>query len=211
LGRQAELEGLANRFGCALTCIGVIEPQPGLRCIKPGNDMSILAKLDLEKITPARLWACLEPDLRTSAARAVYGSDDAAHRAEADVAIAERLKFRPAAVRKLPVERRGGYVAGAVFPDDDLASTLLLALHVAERRHLLAAFLDALEIPHDDGMIDPDHELDPPSADDLRRASSTLFDSFDAGDVELYLAALVALDPHSWDGLSGVLRERRDA
>ena len=71
--------------------------------------------------------------------------------------------------------------------------------------------IDALEIPHQDGMIDPDHELEPPSPDDLRRAASTLFDSFDAADVELYLVALVALDPHNWGGLSGVLRERRDS
>jgi hypothetical protein len=173
--------------------------------------MSILATLDLENVTPLRLWAALDPDVRTLAARAVYGSDDASQRAEADAAIAHRLKFRPASVRKLPVERRVGYVAGAGFPDDDLASTLLLALHVRERPDLLVAFLDALEIPHEGGVIDPDHELEPPSSEDLRRAAAVLFDSFEADDVEVYLVALVALDPHHWSDLSDVLRERGNA
>jgi thiamine-monophosphate kinase len=33
------LEGVADRFECGLTCIGAIEPQPGLRCIKPDGSL----------------------------------------------------------------------------------------------------------------------------------------------------------------------------
>ena len=44
-------------------------------------------------------------------------------------------------------------------PDDSLATSLLLALHLGRRQPLLSAFLDRMGIPHDEGMIDPDHEL----------------------------------------------------
>lgn len=172
--------------------------------------MSILAKLDLDNITPARLWSSLDPDVRTLAARAVYRSEETSHRVEVDMTIAERLKFRPSAIRKLPVQKRVSYVVKAIYPDDDLASTLLMDLHLQDRREVLAAFLDALEIPHDNGTIDGDYDLQPPSEADLRSAGASLLETFDTDEVELYLVSLLALDPVNWGNLLGVLKERQD-
>ncbi len=173
--------------------------------------MSILRDLELEHLSPARLWARLDPATRTEAARTLLRSDDPAQRAEANVAIATRLRFRPAAVQKLPVERRVGYLARAVAADDSLAGSLLLALHLGERRDLLAAFLDRLDIPHENGLIDPDHELGPPSEDALRAAADALDAAFPGDRVDLYLASLVALDPRTWAGLRPVLERRASA
>lgn len=36
---QAEIEVLASQFDCGLSCVGVVEPQPGLRCIKPDGSL----------------------------------------------------------------------------------------------------------------------------------------------------------------------------
>ena len=166
--------------------------------------MSLLQNLPLDKLTPARLWPALDEPVRRLAARAMYG-DDPELRGQADQALADALRFRPAGVRKLPVDKRVDYFVRRVHPDNTLASTLLTTLHLAHRQALLGAFLDALEIPNDDGLIPPDHEPEPVAADRLAPAVDALRERFDAPDVDLYLATLLALDPQVWGGLRTLL------
>ena len=169
-----------------------------------GLHVPLLQNLSLDKLTPARLWPALDEPVRRLAIRAMYG-DDAALRVQADQALAEALRFRPAGVRKLPVDKRVDYFVRRVRPDNTLASTLLTTLHLAHRRPLLGAFLDALEVPNDDGLIPPGHEPEPFAGDRLGPAVGGLRGRFEAPDVDLYLATLLALDPHVWGGLKPLL------
>ncbi len=168
--------------------------------------------LSAAKLTPGGLWAALDADTRRLAARAVYerGDDDRSAPVEADAAIAAALRFRLVAVRRLPLERRIDYLARVVRPQDPLASLLLRELHLAHRRPLLVAFLDDLSIPHADGVIDGD--LDPerhrPDTARLRPAVERLDARFPRPEVDLYLAALVAMDPGFWSPLAGLLEQR---
>ncbi|HKQ60980.1 MAG TPA: hypothetical protein VJS92_06795 [Candidatus Polarisedimenticolaceae bacterium] len=173
--------------------------------------MSLWARVSLEQLTPARLWAALEPDLRVLAARSAYTgpADQAAARREADRAIAMTLRFRDTAVRQLPVEKRVTYIARNVRADDSLAATLLVALHLQHRQELLGAFLDALAIPHSAGVIDAEHRLEPPTAPQLAAAVDGLYARFPAEQVEVYLASLLAMDPESWSGLVETIEQRR--
>ena len=166
--------------------------------------MSLLPNLPLDKLTPARLWSALDDPVRRLAVHAMY-DDDPELRGQADQALAEALRFRPAGVRKLPVDKRVDYFVRRVRPDNSLASTLLTTLHLAHRRPLLGAFLDALEVPNDDGLIAPGHEPEPLAANRLAPAIHGLRARFDAADVDLYLATLLALDPDVWDGLKPLL------
>ena len=175
--------------------------------------MTLLQSLDLDELTPSRLWTRLEPDLRTAAAQSYFrrGGGDRTQRREGEMAIARALRFREEAVRKLPVDKRAGYLARAVRPDDSLASALLLALHVDQRAPLLSTFLDHLGIPHEGGMISEDHELTAPPPEKLREAVDALYAQHDAAEVELYLSSLLAMDSDTWGGLAGMLRERASA
>lgn len=166
--------------------------------------MPLLQNLPLDKLTPARLWPALDEPVRRLAIRAMY-DDDPDLRREADQALADALRFRPAGVRKLPVDKRVDYFVRRVRPDNSLASTLLTTLHLAHRRPLLGAFLDALEVPNDDGLIAPGHEPEPFAGDRLAPAVDGLRGRFDAADVDVYLATLLALDPDVWGGLKPLL------
>ena len=166
--------------------------------------MFLLQNLPLDKLTPARLWPALDESVRRLAVGAMY-DDDPDLRREADQALADALRFRPAGVRKLPVDKRVDYFVRRVRPDNSLASTLLTTLHLAHRRALLSAFLDALEVPNDDGLIPRGHEPEPVAADRLAVAVDGLRGRFDAPDVDLYLATLLALDPDVWGGLRPLL------
>ena len=163
--------------------------------------MSTLLKIDLDRLTPSRLWTAMEPDDRLEAARNLYAGESKETKMEANMAIAVNLKFRPAAVQRLPVEKRTGYVARGVRPDDSLAISLLLALHMGERRDILVAFLDTLDIPNDAGMIDEDYDLTSPEEGKLAAAVTVLEERFPRDRVGLYLAALLAVDPETWCGV----------
>ncbi len=143
---------------------------------------------------------------RRESGLAVYRDvDDRAYRRELNRAIAASIRFREATVARLPPEKRVEYLLRSVQPDDDLASTLLLALHVGRRTELLGVFLDGLGIPHDGGMIDPSHELSPPADETLVAVVDELRARFPAKQVALYLAALLAMDAGTWSGLRRLL------
>ena len=162
----------------------------------------------LGELTPAELWGRLDGSTRRDAAEAMF--DERSSRREADGAIADALRFRIVSVRKLPIERRVDYLLKAVRPDDNFASSLLMALHVQRRQPLLVTFLDALGIEHDGGVIDADDEFGPTDPDRIGSAVELLYAEHPDEQVEVYLATLIALDPDNWSGLADVLRARAD-
>jgi len=153
-------------------------------------------------LTPSQLWGTLAPDLRMTAARALYAHDwgESPTRREADFAIMQAMRFRETAVRQLPIDKRAGYLARSLRPNDSLASSLLLAYHLEHKRPLLGAFLDALGIAHKDGLIE-EADTAPPTAATLKKAVASLRSAFPDEDVDLYLTTLYVLDRETWGGI----------
>lgn len=176
----------------------------------PTGAATSLRNLPLENLTPSRLWTHLAPEVRTLAARSLYARDwgETTTRREADLAIAGTLRFREIAVRKLPVGKRIEYLARAVRPPDQLAASLLLALHLEHRRSMLSTFLEDLGIRHERGLITDAETLGPPQPDVLGVAVVKLFESYPPEQVDIYLATLLSADPEIWGGLLDVLKER---
>jgi hypothetical protein len=158
-------------------------------------------------LTPDRLWPLLDTETRRLAARAVYvhAWSSPGPKREADTAVAAALRFRDTTIRKLPVEKRADALARVVRPDASLASSLLLALHLEHRRPMLKAFMDALEIPNEEGVIADGHELKPPGHTALAAAVERLRGAFPPDEVQVYLASLLALDPDTWGPLAPLL------
>lgn len=165
--------------------------------------MQLLGSVPLEKLTPSRVWSELDQETKALAARSLYAPGEGkADREEANLAIASALRYRVQAVRQLPMEKRVHYLVRAVRPDDSLASSLLAKLHLSHRTEMLGAFLDALEIPQQDGVIDENVKLEPIDATKLSVAARRLREQFPGDEVEIYLATLVAMDPEIWRGLT---------
>ncbi len=172
--------------------------------------MSLAARLPLDRLTPSGLWESMDAELRRLAALAVFDKrwDEPKLRAELTHAIAGALKFRPAMIQKLPLDKRAAYAVRALHPDDGLAADLLIALHLGYRRPMLSVFLDHLGIPHQDGLIEEGHRPDPPDPGRLREAVERIDAGFPAPDVELYLLSLVAMDPETWEAVRPLLDRR---
>lgn len=171
--------------------------------------MAFREQISLDGLRPSTLWRALDDDTRRLAARSVYarGWDDGSGRREADTAVAEAIRFRPLMLRRMPVERRVDHLLRRVSADDGLATTLLLALHLVQRRSMLCVFLDALGIDHEDGVIRGD-QVEPPAADRLEAAVRRLYEEFPAEHVDVYLRTLIAMDDEPWAGLRPIVRAR---
>ena len=153
---------------------------------------------------PSQLWKALSPERKLQAAEAFWGDRNASvEHAEAIVAIAQRIKFRPKSVITLPVEKKAKHLIAVGAVSELVAARLLVAYHLAHQRPMMGAFLDALGIAHEEGLIN-DEQVDAPPPERLAEASKTLAASFPAEDVALYLSTLMWQDPETWGALEKV-------
>jgi hypothetical protein len=154
---------------------------------------------------PSRIWKDLAPDVRLSAATAFWKPDEsndaALQQAEAIMAIAKRLNFRPKSAQALPEERRAKLLAQMSDVSDAVATRALIAYHFETQRPLMSAFLDALGVPHDHGLITAE-SVPPPAAAALADAAGRVRQAFPGEDVRLYLRTLKALDGETWANLA---------
>jgi hypothetical protein len=151
---------------------------------------------------PSQLWKQLSSDRRLQAAHAFFRDENAGmEQAEMIATIAQRIKFRPKSVLSLPTEKKAKHLVSLPGVSELVASRLLVAYHLDQQRPMMARFLDALGIGHENGLI-ADEDITPPSPDALKAAAKTLAESFPAEEVTLYLSTLVWQDPDTWGALS---------
>ncbi len=113
-----------------------------------------------------------------------------------DAEVAKSLKFRPHAIRKLPMDKRARQARRLleVRKNGELAYELFGTYLVQTKKELVTGFLDATGIPHEEGMIE-DAEETTPDSEKVPDAVNELDGSFDAEDVTLYLALCVEMWP----------------
>ena len=157
---------------------------------------------DLSGFRPSRIWKRMPADRRVSAAELFWGDEQAAEQQiEAVGAIAAHMKFRAKSVFSLPVEKKARYLATLPGISDAVAARALVSYHLGHQRAMMAAFLDALAIAHEDGLIQDDKVAKPEPAR-LRTATAELAGTYPPEDVALYLSTLVSQDPETWGALA---------
>ena len=151
---------------------------------------------------PSQLWKSLPPDKKLQAAEAFWNDQEAGmEQAEAVALIAQKIKFRAKSVVSMPADKRARHLASFPNVSELVAARLLVAFHLAHQRPMMGAFLDAVGIAHENGMI-ADEELKAPAAETLHKAAATIGGQFPADDVALYLSTLLWQDPDTWGALA---------
>ena len=151
---------------------------------------------------PSQLWKQLSAERRASAAEAFWKDDSASmEQTEAVLAIANRIKFRVTSVLKMPREKKARQLIALPAVSEIVAARLLVTYHLDQQRPMMGAFLDALGVQHENGLI-ADETLAAPSAETLQAAVRSLTASYPAEDVSLYLSTLIWQDPETWGGLT---------
>src|SRR6186713_1842376 len=158
-------------------------------------------------LTPSRLWKRMSPELRQQAARAFWQDDEATDdQVQAVLAIAQQKKFRPKFVLGLDTDRKARHLATLGSLPDTIAARVLIVYHLAEQRPMMGAFLDALGIAHENGLIQDD--LAAPDPAKLGPAVTEIAQHFPPDSVSLYLNTLLSQDPTTWGALEALLEER---
>ena len=157
-------------------------------------------------LTPAKLWKRMTSEQRLKASHAFWRDEQATDdQIQAVLLIAQAKKFRPKFVLGLDEHRKAKHLAGLLSLPEGLAARTLIVYHLAEQRLLMGAFLDALGIAHEDGLIQDDQAK--PDPDKLGPAVDQVKEKFPLDDVSLYLQTLLCQDPGTWGGLNDILQK----
>jgi hypothetical protein len=113
-------------------------------------------------------------------------------------------KLRPQVARAMSNEALADALSTVLDPGEPLVSSLLISLHLGLRRPLLVAFLDALGLPHEQGLLKEEADAFPaPTTAALRKAAAAIAPGFPHDQIGVYFNTLVLQDPERWQGLAG--------
>ena len=106
-----------------------------------------------------------------------------------DNEVAKSLKFRPIAVKKLPIAQRAKRARMLLesSANSELAYEVFGAYLIRHKKGLVTGFLDKTGVPHEDGMIE-DIDSGVPQKSKLESAVAELDKEFPPEDVTLYLS-----------------------
>lgn len=157
---------------------------------------------DLSAFRPSRIWKRLPAERRLEAAELFWADEESgAQQVEAVTAIAAHMKFRAKSVLGLPMAKKARYLAGLPSIADSIAARALVHYHLERQRPMMGAFLDALGIAHENGLITEEH-VARPDRERLKTAVAELAASRPSEDVALYFSTLVSQDPDTWGDLA---------
>ena len=153
---------------------------------------------------PAALWKSMPDAERRLAAEAFWDDTESiVEQAEVMALIARKLNFRFKSVQNMSTDRKVKHLMALGNVSDGVAGRLLVSYHLTHQRPMMAAFLDALGIEHDNGLIAQD-ATPAPDAEKLKAAATTIRGAFPGHAVELYFATLALQDPETWGGVKGL-------
>src|SRR5260370_18075385 len=154
-----------------------------------------------ENLSPSRMWRHMSPEQRQRAARALWADEEATDdQMQAALRIGQQKEFRPKTVVGLDVERKAKHLASIASLPEALAARALVVYHLADQRPMMGAFLDALGIAHDNGLIKDDSAK--PDASQIAAAPAQISKQFPAEHVRLYLRPLLCQYPGTCGALS---------
>lgn len=140
---------------------------------------------------------------RLRAASELWRDDQATNdQMHAALLIAKQLNFRPKTVAGFDDDRKARYLASVPDLPEELVTRMLVLYHLAAQRPMMSAFLDALGIGHEHGLIREDAVTPDPAK--VASAVATIAREYPAHDVSLYLNTLLWQDPSTWGLLQGV-------
>jgi hypothetical protein len=151
--------------------------------------------------TATRLWKHLPPEERLAATKAFLEETPQELASLALGALVKARNMRPQAARKLPPDAQARILSSVLEPGEPLAQGLLVALHLTSRRPLLSAFLDALSLPHEDGVLKEEADSLPPVTPEAARQALEALSQYPAQQVRTYVNTLWLQDPERWAAL----------
>ena len=143
-------------------------------------------------------------EIRIAASKLFWAESRGAEKQILYASLAKSKNLREVTVRKTPIERLANWTAATLSVPDQIVDDLLKNYLLHEHRAVIISFLELLEIPHADGMIEGSFDLAALSNEQVQKAAQSLLGSADRMGALLYLKYLV-LQGGPWAAIEEVL------
>ncbi len=154
---------------------------------------------------PLAVWDLMTEDEKKASAAALWTNADRESRMAVEMLVAKEMKFRPQSVRNLSVERVAPRLARmAEGLPETVFFQFLFHLHMDQRRELMEAYLDAVGLPHKEGVLDLPEDAEVPTAEAAVGPANDLIAEH-GREALVYLATLAVADAAFWDAMLPVL------
>jgi len=151
-----------------------------------------------------RVWRQLPDETRVAACKLIWAESTGASKQVLIAALAKTKKLREVFVRKSPIERLVNWTATTMTLPDPIVEEMLKKYLLHEHRAVIIRFLELLQIPHTEGMIEENFDYATLTNERVQEAARSLLASEDRMGTELYLKYLV-LQGGPWEGIEEIL------
>jgi hypothetical protein len=148
--------------------------------------------------TASRLWKRLSREDKLAAAQQFFAQPPQEAFGSALAVLVKARHLRPQVARSMAPEEQARALASVLDVGETLAGSLLVSLHLGDRRALLTKFLDAAALPHEEGLLKEEADAVPFTEDTAKAGVRALAASFPREQVEVYLNTLWLQDPDRW-------------
>ena len=155
-------------------------------------------------VSANRVWRQLPNEIRVAVCQSFWAESKGTEKQFLIASIAKAKNLREAFVRKSPIERLANWTAATLSLPDPIVDDLLKKYLLHEQRAVIVSFLDLLNIPHSEGMIEENFDYTALTNERVQEAARSLLASADRTGSELYLKYLV-LQGGPWVGIDEVL------
>ena len=151
-----------------------------------------------------RVWRQLPAEIRIKACSIFWAESKGSEKQFLFATLAKAKNLREVFVRKSPTERLVNWTAATLSLPDPIVDDLLKQYLLHEHRAVILTFLDSLNVPHSEGIIDEKFDLTALPNERVQEAARSLLASADRAGSELYLKYLV-LQGGPWAGIEEVM------
>jgi len=155
-------------------------------------------------VSANRVWRQLPNEIRVAVCQIFWAESKGTEKQFLFASLAREKKLREVFVRKSPVERLVQWTTTALSLPDPIVDDLLKKYLLREHRAVIVSFLDLLNIPHSEGMIEESFDYATLTNERVQEAARSLLASADRTGSELYLKYLV-VQGGPWTGIEEVL------
>jgi hypothetical protein len=158
----------------------------------------------LVPVSANRVWRQLPNEIRVAVCQVFWAESKGTEKRFLFASLAKAKKLREVFVRKSPIERLVNWTAATLSLPDPIVDDLLKKYLLHEHRAVIVSFLDLLNIPHSEGMIEENFDYAILTDERVQEAARNLLASADRTGSELYLKYLV-LQGGPWVGIEEIL------
>jgi hypothetical protein len=155
-------------------------------------------------VSASRVWRQLPNEIRIAISQIFWAEAKGIEKQIVIASLAKAKNLREVFVRKSSMERLVNWTAATLALPDPIVDDLLKRYLLHEHRAVIVSFLDLLNIPHSNGMIEENFDYATLTNERVQAAARSLLASADRTGSELYLKYLV-LQGEPWTGIEEVL------